>query len=724
MSVLRSRTIRTWLPVRVPAWTWWTTRGRLARALLVGVAYYLGALVGLATNFPGTGIAVLWPPNTILLAALLVTPTRHWWSYGVAVFAAHVLGAALTGIPPLVMLGQFGGNASQAVIAALVLRRLSRTPWRVDSLRSASAVILVAGLLAPALASIVAAPAYVRAGWLPDLVYAWRVRVLSNLVTTLTLAPLFFAIAGAGLLGVRGIGLRRLVEMIAVLAGLLAVGALVAQSTLSAAQLSLVYVPMPFLLWAAVRFGPSGLCLALFTLVLLFIGHMFGGPSIAAEPAANAVALQVLLIAIAVPLQLLAALVEENRHAQAQIAESQQRYRMATQAGGVGVWDWDLDTGRVYVDSTLMRALGYADGEMRPTIGAWRALVHPDDAARVRTAARDHVRGLTPQYEVEHRMVCRDGSVRWYLARGAVSERRAGRPMRMTGTNTDITERKRSEEALAHSSRRIRQLAGRVISAQEQERRHVARELHDALNQQVAALAISISAARRRLASGIGIEPVTADLERLQRKTADLADAIREVSHGLHPAALEHGGLVAALKSFATEFGPLAELEILITAPDDAAGLAPDVALALYRVVQEAIRNIARHSGARRAEIILTVGAETVELLVKDEGRGFDLSRSRGGAGLGLVSIEERVRLLQGEVLVTSRPGHGTDVLVSIPLAGGTATAGSPAGPRGRRSAGQRGSEARSDGRSSPGREVVPSPPPAGAPAPTGEARG
>jgi two-component system sensor histidine kinase UhpB len=727
VSVVRSRTIGTGLPFRVPAWTWRSVHGGLTRPLLVGGAYYLGALIGLATNFPGTGIAILWPPNTILLAVLLVTPTRHWWRYGLAVFAAHVLGAYSV-VPPLVMLGQFGGNASQAVIAALVLRRLSHTPWRIDSLRSASAVILVAGLLAPALGSILAAPAYVRAGWLPDVVYAWRVRVLSNLVTTLTLAPLLFAIAAVWLRGLPGLGPRRLVprrlvEMIAVLAGLVAVGALVAQSTLSAAQLSLVYVPMPLLLWSAVRFGPSGLCLALFTLVLLFVGHFFGGPSIAAEPAANALGLQVLLIAIAVPLQILSALVEENRNAHAQIAESQQRYRMATHAGGVGVWDWDLTTGRVYVDSTLTRALGYADGEISPTIGAWRACVHPDDAARVRAAAREHLRGLTPQYEVEHRMVCRDGSVRWYLARGAVSERRAGRPVRLTGTNTDITERKRTEDALAHSSRRIRELAGRVISAQEQERRHVARELHDALNQQVAALAISISAARRRLASGLAVEPVTADLERLQRKTADLADAIRELSHGLHPAVLEHGGLVAALQSFATEFGQVAELEVLITAPEDAVGVAPDVALTLYRVVQEAIRNIARHSGARRAQIILTVGDETVELLVKDEGRGFDLSRSRGGAGLGLVSIEERVRLLQGQVLVTSRPGHGTDVLVSIPLAGAAATPASPAGPSGRRSGGQRLTEGRTAGTASPGRGVPSPPPPTRAPAPTADDR-
>jgi two-component system sensor histidine kinase UhpB len=269
---------------------------------------------------------------------------------------------------------------------------------------------------------------------------------------------------------------------------------------------------------------------------------------------------------------------------------------------------------------------------------------------------------------MEHRMVHRDGSVRWFLARGVVSERRQGRPVRMTGTDTDITERKRTAEALDHSSRRIRELAGHVIRAQEQERRHIARELHDGLNQQVAALAIAIGNARRRLARGDAGSRLRSELDTVQRRTVELADAIRELSHGLHPAALEHAGLVAGLKSFAADVSRLEGIEIAITATGDVGAVAPEVALGLYRIVQESIRNIARHSGARRAEVILTVGADAVELLVKDEGRGFDLPRSRRGAGLGLVSIEERVRLLQGEVLVTSRPGHGTDLLVQVPL--------------------------------------------------------
>jgi len=603
----------------------------------------------------------------ILLAALLVTPARAWWPFVVTALVAHVLAHGQVGVPGVVLFIQFGGNALQAVVATLLLWRLTDTPWR-HTLGSAVALIAVAGIVAPAMASVLAAPAYVLAGWLPDFAVAWRVRVLSNLVSTLTLAPLLIAVAGRGLRELRDVPARRAAEFAAVVIGMLVGGALVAQSTVGPDHQWLLHAPLPLLLWAAVRFGPSGLCVALFVIVLLFVGDSFGGPSIAATAAGNAVALQVFLIAIAVPLQLLAALVEERRRADTQIAESQRRYRMATLAGGVGVWDWDLETGRIYVDPALKRALGYADDEIPNTIEAWGALVHPDDTARVWDAARIHLDGHAPHYTLEHRMLHRDGSVRWFLARGAVSARRHGRPVRMTGTDTDITERKGAEEALDESSRRIRELTGRLMFAQEQERRHIARELHDDLSQQVAALAISISNTKRSLARGGAGNRALTDLDVLQRSTTELADAIRELSHGLHPAALEHGGLAAGLKSFAAEFSRREGVDVAVTTVGDDGAIAPHVALALYRIVQESIRNVARHSGARRAEVIVTVSDAAVEVLVKDEGSGFDVTRLCRGAGLGLVSIEERVRMLQGALLVTSRPGHGTDLLVQIPL--------------------------------------------------------
>jgi PAS domain S-box-containing protein len=458
---------------------------------------------------------------------------------------------------------------------------------------------------------------------------------------------------------------------VAVLAGLLLIGTLVSWNATSVTQLPLLYAPLPLLLWMAVRFGPSGLCIALLGTVLLFVGQPFGGPSVSSVPADNTIALGFFLVAIAIPLLLLAAIVEERRHAEEHLAESQQRYWLATSAGRVSVWDWDIETGRIYVDPVLKDALGYAEDEISNTIEAWVAHVPPEDQARVLATAQALRAGATPRFEVEHRMLHRDGSVRWFHARGAVSARPDGQIVRMSGTAIDVTERKRAEEALRHSHRLSRQLAGRLISAQEQERQHIARELHDGLGQNVARLAISIGIARQGLAGrGDVADAALAELDGLHRQTMELADAVRDLSRGLHSAALEHSGLVAGLKSFVTEFNRLEGMDVALTTAGDVGAIPQDVALALYRIAQESIRNIARHSGVRRGEVILTGDDGAIELQVTDAGRGFDVSRSRRGPGLGLVSIEERVRLLHGEVRVTSQPGDGADLWVRIPRAG------------------------------------------------------
>src|SRR5688572_9882363 len=124
------------------------------------------------------------------------------------------------------------------------------------------------------------------------------------------------------------------------------------------------------------------------------------------------------------------------------------RYKRAAAAGGVGIWDWNLVTNDIYVDPFLKRVLGYEDREIRNHIDDWGRLVHPDDGAAVFASAQAHIAGETPLYEIEHRMVHRDGSIRWFLARGSVTRDAAGVAVGMAGTDTDITERKRGEEAL------------------------------------------------------------------------------------------------------------------------------------------------------------------------------------------------------------------------------------------------------------------------------------
>ena len=148
-----------------------------------------------------------------------------------------------------------------------------------------------------------------------------------------------------------------------------------------------------------------------------------------------------------------------------------------------------------------------------------------------------------------------------------------------------------------------------------------------------------------------------------------MSETIRHLSHDLHPAVLQHAGLVAALKGSCADLGSLYRLDVVFHGDDGLEPIPADVALCLYRVAQEALHNAARHADARRVEVTLTRQAENIlELRVADDGRGVDVSAARGSGGLGLISIDERVRLVSRRVSIESERGHGTVVRAQVPL--------------------------------------------------------
>ena len=212
-------------------------------------------------------------------------------------------------------------------------------------------------------------------------------------------------------------------------------------------------------------------------------------------------------------------------------------------------------------------------------------------------------------------------------------------------------------------------LIGRLITAQEAERSRIAADLHDDVNQQLAGLSIALSNVKRRLPDG-GDASVQEELTRLQRRTIDVADVIRNLSHELHPGVLQHAGLSAALRGYCAEFGRQHAIEVTLSAIDGLDGIPEDVALCLYRVAQESLGNIAAHAGARKAQVTLTSNGEGLELVVADDGQGFNLAKARDVGGLGLISLEERVRLIGGSLTINTGPQRGTEVRVQVPLGG------------------------------------------------------
>ena len=234
----------------------------------------------------------------------------------------------------------------------------------------------------------------------------------------------------------------------------------------------------------------------------------------------------------------------------------------------------------------------------------------------------------------------------------------------LQASEADLRQQRAQLEA---SNQQISSLFGRLIASQETERGRIARDLHDDIGQRVAGISIAMSSLKRLIGTNA---MAVAALVTMQRDTIVLADGIRHVSHALHPSLLHHAGLVEALRALCAQFQQVHGIAVNYRGQECLAAMPQDTALALYRVAQEALYNVSKHAAASRVELELRRVDDDVELSIVDNGRGFDLSTTHGRAkGLGLVSIDDRVRFLQGRVDITTGPGGGTRIVVQIPAA-------------------------------------------------------
>ncbi len=221
-------------------------------------------------------------------------------------------------------------------------------------------------------------------------------------------------------------------------------------------------------------------------------------------------------------------------------------------------------------------------------------------------------------------------------------------------------------EALDRTKEELRALAGSLLGAQEEERRRIARDLHDDLSQRLAVLEMGLARLRQELPGEL-VE-LQDEARHLEQLVATLAGEVRRLSHRLHPSILEDLGLRAALQRLGEDFSVGRKTPVAFTADEVPEGVPRDVNAALYRIAQEALRNIARHGGHDPVQMRLAVVADGLRLTVADAGPGFDPAAVRGRGGLGLISMHERARLIGGALHIHSRPGASTTVVVDVPL--------------------------------------------------------
>lgn len=341
-----------------------------------------------------------------------------------------------------------------------------------------------------------------------------------------------------------------------------------------------------------------------------------------------------------------------RRRAHEALRESEEKFRLLAETATCGIGIYQGNRFR-YINPCASEITGYSMDELLSM--DVEQLVPPDCRALVAERAQARLRGETLPARYEIRILTKQGEERCVDFTSTVVQYKG--QLAVIGTAFDITERKRAEAYL-------QQVSGRLIVAQEEERSRIARELHDDLSQRLALVTIGLDELGLRTA-----EPaMKPDLESLAAQTKEISAEIHHLSRELHPSQLGMLGLVAAVQSFCTEVSKQKGLRVEFVHEGVPRTLPSEIRLCLYRVVQEALQNVTKHSRASQVRIELNGTLETLVLRIVDQGVGFDPDADTAEAGLGLISMRERVRLINGRISVYSAPGQGTHVEVRVPL--------------------------------------------------------
>jgi signal transduction histidine kinase len=754
--------------------------------ILASIAYFLGAEGAFAIGTLTQQFAPFWPPNVVLLCALLLTPVRQWPLYIAATFPAHVLAEWGVAMPMPQLLMAFGCNVSIALLNAITLKSVLKGPPWLGSLRSAGLYLLLVALMIPAVVALAAGFEPILGDGDPkDYWLFWGRWYLSNALGALTLTPVFLTTFGDGGSRARQKPSRaRLLEAVLLSLALLAACSAAFDTQLTGYGAGLVpavlYLPVPILIAAAVRFGAKGASGAVLVVtIMVLFGVMHGhGPFAGGTSRHDVLSVQLFLAVVAIPTILVAALIEELQRANERLSAVLdgisdchftvdragritavnsnaatwsgaprpaeligQSYRKITRetseqpdlvertivtghavhgevanpdgrlidlhvypaAGGASVFFHDI-TGHRAAERTARKtqellqssldaltaqiAILDRSGKIVATNAAWQQAVEAlneagecyllganflEECERARPHQRKIADGLKKviagqarEFRFEYPSDFIEGT--WYQMRGTSFG--TGAELRIVLANENITEVKASEGAL-------RRLTGKLLRSQDEARRQIARELHDSTAQNLLAATLGIGQALRltpRLK-----QTAKAALEESRELIEQSQHEIRTVSYLLHPPMLDEAGLPAALRWFCAGFAKRTEIAVELDVDPDLERLPAELERTLFRVAQEGLTNVHRHSGSTRVRVGLKLetsaaGSWLNMLSIVDNGKGMPPGETEAinmssaqSVGIGLAGMRERLHQFGGRLEIHSGP-DGTALHAAVPI--------------------------------------------------------
>ena len=623
-------------------------------ACLAAFLSYLAAELGGALVLRPQMVWPLWPGCALLVAVLLLLPRGIWpllIAAGLAGFVLYDLQAALTlRSTALLILA----DTVEILIASLGVSYFCGGLPRLNSVASLARYSLIAVILAPMTAAFISTSASSGNYWI-----RWRIGFFTEALALLTLTPAILAWVKT-----RQAWIRKspafYFEAATLVAGLTLLGYVAFVAPLRSSAPVLLYSLLPFLLWSALRFGMMGISTSMIVVAFLSIwGAVHGrGPFTGAEPLNNVMSLQLFLLFAVAPFMVLAVVVEERKRTGHALRESEERFRLMADTAPALIWMSGADKLCTYFNKPWLDFTGRSmDSELG---NGWTEGVHDEDLRRcldTYTQAFDR----REEFRMEYRLRRHDGEYRWILDIGVPRFDQERSFVGYIGTCVDITDRKLAETVLASVSRRM-------IEAQEQERTRIARELHDDIGQRLALLATNLQQ----------LHPGPADLPGVRSRVGELKDQLSEIatdiqalSHRLHSSKLEYLGLATAMRGFCKEFGEQQKVEIDFETHDLPSALSPDISLCFFRVLQEALHNSVKYSGVRHFDVRSWATPNEVHLTVSDFGSGFDIEAAKAGRGLGLISMDERLKILNGTLSIESQLKRGTTIHAFVPLSPG-----------------------------------------------------
>ncbi|PYT45094.1 MAG: hypothetical protein DMG45_02605 [Acidobacteria bacterium] len=648
----------------------------LVQIAIVCLAYVVAGKLGQATtNIRSSNLGPVWPAYGIALAAILKYGYRVW----PGLMAGTFLVAFFSPVPHITALGQAAGATLAAITGAFLLHHF--VDFRPSLSRLSDALgLIVLGALGSAMVSASIGTAALYATHVQaysGLGAAWLIYWLGDATGVLLVTPIALTFRDILKLG-RG----RIKESVLLLL-LLTTTCVIVFSGLPSIPDKLdvmAFAMLLFVIWAAIHLGTSGAALSvLLTAAIATVATAYGsGPFAQDSPFKNAVFLDIYFAVLSISGMTLATLIAEREQLLRQqammetrlrteqaVRESEEKLQLLLDSTAEAIYGIDLEHRCTFCNPAGLRTLGYEHVDEVLGKNMHNLIHHARADGTLFPVEECRVHRVTQTGEgvhVEDEVLWRANGTSFPVEYWSYPQRRGEEVVGAVVAFIDITERKLAEAAFANVSRKL-------IEAQEQERTRIGRELHDDIGQRLALLAVELQQLRE---NSLILPDVRSRMGELQKQISEIAADIQSLSHELHSAKLQYLGIAGAMRGFCQEFGEQQKVEIDFKTHDLPSPVSPDTSLCFFRVLQEALHNSAKHSGVRHFEVRLWGTSNEIHLTVKDSGAGFDRETAKTSRGLGLISMEERLKFVKGTLSIDSQPNRGTTIHACVRLSAGS----------------------------------------------------